>query len=159
MVSKNHVAVMETSMGNIKFELYEDSAPVTTANFMELAESGFYDGLAFHRVIKGFVMQGGDPNGDGTGGSGKTIPLEINENLRHDDGAVAMARASDPNSASSQFYICDGAQHNLDGSYAVFGHVIEGMDTVRAISGVPVDAGDKPLSPVIIHSIKIVERV
>ena len=151
----NRIAVVETSMGTIKIELYEDKAPITTENFIGLAESGFYDGLIFHRVDQGFVIQTGDPDGDGTGGSGKSIKREINEELTHVDGAVGMARLKDPNSATSQFYICDGAQHHLDGSYAVFGQVIEGMDVVRAIAAVPVDADDKPLQPVTMNSVVI----
>jgi cyclophilin family peptidyl-prolyl cis-trans isomerase len=145
----NRIAVLETSKGIIKFELYEDKAPVTTANFIKLAESGFYDGLIFHRVIEDFVIQTGDPLGNGTGGSGETINLEINKNLTHTDGAVGMARGSKPNSASSQFYICDGAQHHLDGDYTVFGQVIEGMDVVRAIAAVATGANSKPLQDVV----------
>ncbi|MBI2134650.1 peptidylprolyl isomerase [Candidatus Woesearchaeota archaeon] len=125
---KNKIATIDTDKGTIKFELYQDKAPVTAKNFIELASSGFYDGLTFHRYEPGFVIQGGDPNGDGTGGSGKNILLEINPALTHVKGAVAMARASDPNSASSQFYITLEDSHFLDGNYAVFGKVIEGMD-------------------------------
>lgn len=150
-------AVIETNMGDMKVELYESEAPVTVENFVSLAESGFYDGLTFHRIIKGFVIQGGDPKGDGTGGSERTIPLEINKNLTHVDGALAMARSADPNSASSQFYICDGPQHRLDGNYAVFGRVVEGMDVVRKIASVPTDANDRPLKPVTIEHIKVLD--
>jgi cyclophilin family peptidyl-prolyl cis-trans isomerase len=157
--SKNRVAVLETSKGRIKFELYEDKAPITTANFIKLAESGFYDGLIFHRVVDNFVIQTGDPKGNGTGGSSETIKLEINKDLTHTDGAVGMARSSNPNSASSQFYICDGAQHGLDGSYAVFGQVIEGMDVVRAIAAVPVNAAtSKPLQNVVMTKVTIESR-
>jgi peptidyl-prolyl cis-trans isomerase B (cyclophilin B) len=127
------LAIIETNKGIIKMELYEGKAPITAKNFIDLAQSGFYDGLTFHRVEKGFVVQGGDPNGDGTGGSDKTIPLEINPELRHDKGVVAMARSQDPNSASSQFYITLAAAPFLDGSYAVFGRVLEGMDVVESI--------------------------
>jgi len=156
-VKSVRTAVIETSMGKIKVELYESEAPVTVENFISLAKSGFYDGLTFHRVIKGFVIQGGDPRGDGTGGSKKRIPLETNKNLTHVDGALAMARSADPNSASSQFYICDGPQHRLDGNYAVFGRVVEGMDVVRKIASVPTDADDRPLKPVIIEHIKVLD--
>ena len=134
----NKIAIIETGKGTIKLELYEDKAPITAKNFIELAGSGFYDGLTFHRYEPGFVIQGGDPNGDGTGGSGKTIPLEINPALTHVKGAVAMARANNPNSASSQFYITLEDAHFLDGNYAVFGKVIEGMDVVGKLR-----AGDK----------------
>jgi cyclophilin family peptidyl-prolyl cis-trans isomerase len=155
----NRVAVLETSKGRIKFELYEDKAPITTANFIKLAESGFYDGLIFHRVVDNFVIQTGDPKGNGMGGSSETIKLEINKDLTHTDGAVGMARSSNPNSASSQFYICDGAQHGLDGSYAVFGQVIEGMDVVRAIAAVPVNATtSKPLQNVVMTKVTIESR-
>ena len=146
--SKNPVAVIETSQGVIKAELRLEDAPKTVQNFIDLADRKFYDGLKFHRVEPNFVIQGGDPKGDGTGGSGANIPLEIkcadgtaNEGktvtcpvaLPHKDGALAMARAMDPNSASSQFYITNGAQSFLDGNYAVFGYVTEGMDAARKI--------------------------
>ena len=135
---KNRIATIETSKGTIKFELYEKETPITTKNFIELAQSGFYNGLKFHRVEPGFVIQGGDPKGDGTGGSGKTIPLEINTSLTHKKGAVGMARSQDPNSASSQFYFTLGEEKFLDGKYAVFGQVIEGQEVVEKIA-----VGDK----------------
>ena len=146
--SKNPVAVIETSQGVIKVELRSADAPKTVQNFIDLSDRKFYDGLKFHRVVPGFVIQGGDPKGDGTGGSGANIPLEIKcadgtmtegqtttcpVALPHKDGALAMARSQDPNSASSQFYITNGEQKFLDGNYAVFGYVTEGMDTVRKI--------------------------
>lgn len=133
-------ATVETEKGVIKFEIFTEKAPVTSSNFIELAKSGFYDGLTFHRVIRGFVIQGGDPLGTGAGGSDKTIPLEIHPELKHSDGAVAMARSQHPDSASSQFYICEGVQPGLDGQYAVFGQVVEGFDVVRKI-----EVGDKML--------------
>ncbi|MBI3035058.1 peptidylprolyl isomerase [Candidatus Woesearchaeota archaeon] len=126
-------AIIETNKGIIKAELYTEKAPVTTKNFIDLANAGFYDGLTFHRVEPGFVIQGGDPKGDGTGGSGKTIPLEINPDLKHVKGALGMARSQDPNSASSQFYITLAETPFLDGNYAVFGKVIQGMDIVENI--------------------------
>jgi len=131
---KNRIATIVTEKGTIKFELYEKEAPITTQNFIELAQKGFYDGLTFHRVEPGFVIQGGDPKGDGTGGSEKTIPLEINASLTHKKGAVGMARSQDPNSASSQFYICLGDAKFLDNNYAVFGQVIEGQDIAEKIT-------------------------
>jgi len=137
---KNRIATIETNKGIIKFELFEKEAPITTKNFIELAQSGFYDGLTFHRVEPGFVIQGGDPNGDGSGGSGKTIPLEIAPSLTHKIGAVGMARSSDPHSASSQFYIVIGDAKFLDGQYAVFGQVTEGQDVAEKIA-----VGDKML--------------
>ena len=154
--SANRVAVLETGKGTIRIQFYEDKAPITTANFIRLAKRGFYDGLMFHRVIDDFVIQTGDPLGTGMGGSGETIVLETNKSLTHTDGAVGMARSSNPNSASSQFYICDGPQHrSLDGGYAVFGQVIEGMDVVRAIAAVPTGANDKPLLDVVMTKVTI----
>ncbi len=135
---KNRIVTIETSKGIIKFELYEKEAPITTKNFIDLAQSGFYNGLTFHRVEPGFVIQGGDPKGDGTGGSGKTIPLEIAPSLTHKIGAVGMARSQDRNSASSQFYIVIGEAAFLDKDYAVFGQVIEGQDVAEKI-----EVGDK----------------
>jgi peptidyl-prolyl cis-trans isomerase B (cyclophilin B) len=132
--NKNRTATIETNKGTIKFELYEDLAPITTGNFIELAQRNFYDGLKFHRVEPNFVIQGGCPYGTGTGGSGKNIPLEVSPNLKHGEaGAVAMARSSDPNSASSQFYITLAPTPFLDRNYAVFGRVTEGMDVARQI--------------------------
>ncbi|MBI2657909.1 peptidylprolyl isomerase [Candidatus Woesearchaeota archaeon] len=126
-------AIIETEKGIIKAELYTGKAPVTAKNFIDLANSGFYNGLAFHRVEPGFVVQGGDPKGDGTGGSGKTIPLETSPELRHVKGALAMARSQDPDSASSQFYITLDETPFLDGNYAVFGKVVAGMEAVEKI--------------------------
>jgi cyclophilin family peptidyl-prolyl cis-trans isomerase len=130
---KERIAIIETNKGTFKFQLYEEKAPITTKNFIELAESGFYDGLTFHRYEPGFVIQGGDPKGDGTGGSSKTIPLEVKPDLKHVEGAVGMARSQDPNSASSQFYITLSETPFLNGRYAVFGVVIEGMDIVKSL--------------------------
>lgn len=126
--------VIETNKGTIKFALYEQDAPITTKNFVQLVERKFYDGLKFHRVVPDFVVQGGDPKGDGTGASEKTIKLEVSPKLKHDAaGVVAMARKPDPDSASCQFYITLGPQSFLDMKYAVFGRVTEGMDVVKKI--------------------------
>ena len=125
-------AVIEMSAGKIVIELYEKDAPETVANFVKLAKKGFYDGLSLHRVVPGFVVQGGDPKGDGTGGPGHTIKDEFNSR-KHLTGTVAMARTPAPNSAGSQFYICLAPQPALDGRYAVFGQVVEGMDVVMKI--------------------------
>ena len=124
--------------GTITVELDQEAAPITCANFVELANSGFYNGLTFHRIIEGFMMQGGDPNGDGTGGSDNNIVGEFTNNgyennLSHTRGAISMARSSDYNSASSQFFIVQEDSTNLDGDYAVFGYVTDGMDVVDAI--------------------------
>jgi cyclophilin family peptidyl-prolyl cis-trans isomerase len=133
------IARIETAKGTIRFKLYDKEAPITAGNFAGLAEKGFYNGLTFHRVEPGFVVQGGDPNGNGTGGSGKTIPLEIAPGLKHDGpGVVSMARSQDPNSASSQFFITLGAAPHLDGGYAIFGRVIEGQEVVDKLQ-----VGDK----------------
>ena len=133
---KNTIVVLETGMGKIKIKLYDKEAPVTTSNFKKLVNDGFYNGLIFHRIVHGFVIQAGAfyPDGSYKASPYPPIKLEINEKLKHDDGAVGMARTSDPNSATSQFYICVGAHHELDGQYAVFGKVIEGMDVVEAIN-------------------------
>lgn len=133
------LAIIETEKGTIKFEMYPQDAPNTVANFVYLAKRGFYDGLTFHRVEPGFVVQGGDPNGNGTGGPGYHIKAEFNSR-KHLTGTVAMARSDDPNSAGSQFYICLAPQPALDGKYTVFGQVIEGMDVVQKIQ-----VGDKML--------------
>ena len=129
----NRTAILETAKGTIKFELYETETPITTKNFIDLTNKGFYNGLIFHRVEPGFVIQGGDPKGNGTGGSGKNIPLEIAPTLSHKKGAVGMARSQEPNSASSQFYICLEDSKFLDKNYAVFGQVTEGQDVAQKI--------------------------
>lgn len=121
---------VETNKGTFKAELFEDKAPITVKNFIKLAEEGFYDGLTWHRYEPGFVIQGGDPRGDGTGGSKEKIRLETNPTLKHKKGALGMARSMDPNSASSQFYVTLAPAPHLDGGYAVFGNVTEGMDVV-----------------------------
>lgn len=124
-------ATFETTKGTIVARLEEEDAPVTTANFIELAEKGFYDGLTFHRYEPGFVIQGGDPRGDGTGDSGKTIKLEVTPKLKHDAaGVLAMARSQAPDTASSQFYFTLAAAPHLDMSYAVFGKVISGLESM-----------------------------
>ena len=148
--------------GIIKIELDEKSAPVTAANFKELAAEGFYDGLTFHRVISGFMIQGGCPLGTGTGGSGKNIVGEFAANghpnpIKHVRGVISMARAMNPDSASSQFFIMHEDAPHLDGQYAAFGHVVEGMDVVDAIAAVPTDFRDMPINPVVIKSITVEE--
>jgi len=148
----NSTAYISTNLGNIVATLADLDAPTTVGNFIGLANEDFYDNMKWHRIVDDFVIQTGDPNSrdnnpynDGTGGSTETIPLEISENLTHLDGALGMARSSDPDSASSQFYICDGEQHGLDGNYAVYGFVVEGMDVVRAIASVEVYGNRRPL--------------
>lgn len=128
---------IETAYGNVDIELYPQDAPKTVARILELAKKGFYDGLTFHRVVPNFVVQGGDPRGDGTGGSGQNLPAEFNSR-EHVEGTVAMARAQDPNSADSQFYIALARLPHLDKNYTVFGQVVKGMDAVKKIK-----VGDK----------------
>ena len=129
---KDAIAVIETEKGTMKFKFYPEEAPNTVANFIKLAESGFYDGLTFHRVIANFMIQGGCPKGTGTGGPGYSIDAEFND-IKHVEGTVAMARSADPDSAGSQFYICHGDTPHLDGKYTVFGQVIEGVEVVHKI--------------------------
>lgn len=129
--------VIETAHGTIEAELYPEEAPKTVARIKELADKGFYNGLSFHRVVPGFVVQGGDPKGNGTGGSGQNLPAEFNAH-KHVEGTLAMARAMDPNSADSQFYISLGVHPHLDNNYTVFGQVTKGMDAVKKIK-----VGDK----------------
>ena len=147
--------------GVITIELYPDVAPNTVANFVTLANSGFYDGLTFHRVISGFMIQGGDPDGNGTGGPGYSIKGEFTQNgfqndLKHDRGIISMARANNPDSAGSQFFIMHQNSPWLDGAYAAFGKVLEGMDVVDAIASVKTNpANDMPLEPQVISSIRV----
>jgi cyclophilin family peptidyl-prolyl cis-trans isomerase len=130
----NRNAVLETTKGTIRVELDEEHAPATAANFIELAERGFYDGLTFHRHVPGFVIQGGDPSGNGTGGSGKQIKLETTGVNKHTSaGTIAMARSQHPDSASSQFYFTLASAPHLDGSYATFGKVTDGLDAVMSL--------------------------
>ncbi len=148
--------------GLIKIELDEQAAPITTANFKKLVKEGFYDGLTFHRIIPGFMIQGGDPNGNGTGGSKENIKGEfaangINNPIKHKRGVISMARAMDPDSASSQFFIMHADAPHLDGQYAAFGHVVEGMDVVDEIANVPTDWNDKPTRPVVMKKVWIEE--
>ena len=135
---KHHVEIEVQDYGTIAVELDGDAAPITVDNFLKLAKEGFYDGLTFHRIIDGFMIQGGDPRGDGTGGSDETVVGEFAENgvenpISHVRGTVSMARSSDKNSASSQFFIVQTDSTYLDGQYAAFGHVTDGMDIVDAI--------------------------
>ena len=135
---------------NIKIELYPDVAPITVANFEKLVKEGFYDGLIFHRVISGFMIQGGDPTGTGMGGAKEKIKGEflangVRNDLKHTRGVISMARSAMPNSASSQFFIMHKAAPHLDGSYAAFGKIIEGMDIVNKIAETDTDYSDRPL--------------
>ena len=144
------MVVIEMENGKkIRIELDATAAPLTVANFEKLVRAGFYDGLIFHRVIPGFMIQGGDPLGNGMGGAKEKIKGEFAANgvknpLRHTRGVISMARAMDPNSASSQFFIMHKDAPHLDGSYAAFGRVVEGMDAVDEIAAVPTDFSDRP---------------
>ena len=155
------MVVIEMSNGHeIKIELDEKSAPITCANFNKLVEEGFYDGLTFHRIISGFMIQGGDPWGNGMGGSKENIKGEFLANgvdnpLRHSRGTISMARAMDYDSASSQFFIVHQDAHFLNGQYAAFGHVVSGMDTVDEIAGVPTGMNDRPIEPVVMKRVYI----
>ena len=151
----NPIAVFETNQGTFEVELFEDKAPITVKNFTDLAEKGFYDGLIFHRVIDGFMIQGGDPNGTGTGGPGYTIPDEFGEGWKQDsEGVLSMANAG-PNTGGSQFFITLAPTPWLDGHHAIFGKVVKGMDVVRAIGKVDTDFQDKPLSKVVMEKVTI----
>jgi peptidyl-prolyl cis-trans isomerase B (cyclophilin B) len=157
------MVVIEMENGKqIKILLDAEAAPLTVANFEELVRRGFYDGLCFHRVIPGFMIQGGDPLGNGMGGAEKNIKGEFAQNgvknpLRHTRGVISMARAFDPNSASSQFFIMHADAPHLDGAYAAFGHVIEGMDAVDEIASVRTNLSDKPLVPQIMRRVTLVD--
>lgn len=144
----------------MKAELYPDIAPNTVNNFISLVKKGFYDGLIFHRIINGFMIQGGCPDGTGMGGPGYSIKGEFSQNgfennLKHEPGVLSMARAMHPDSAGSQFFIMHQTSPHLDGSYAAFGKVIEGMDVVNKTATVPTDFRDRPLEPQVIRSITV----
>lgn len=158
----NPVATLEMENGDkIIIELYPEKAPNTVNNFIALSNAGFYDGLIFHRVIKGFMIQGGDPLGNGTGDSKVKIPGEFKSNgwdnpISHKRGVISMARAQNPNSASCQFFIVHEDSEFLDGDYAAFGHVTEGMDVVDAIASVDTYPNDMPCKKVVIKKISVV---
>ncbi|CRZ33653.1 peptidyl-prolyl cis-trans isomerase B (cyclophilin B) [Herbinix hemicellulosilytica] len=157
----NPIVTIEMQNGDvIKIELYPDVAPNTVNNFISLINKGFYNGLTFHRVIRGFMIQGGDPLGNGTGGPGYTIKGEFTynnfeNNLKHKAGVISMARTQRPDSAGSQFFIMHKDAPHLDGSYAAFGKVIEGMDVVNKIAETKTDYNDKPLEPQIMTKVTV----
>ncbi|NLK27531.1 MAG: peptidylprolyl isomerase [Clostridiales bacterium] len=161
MAEKNPIITFEMQNGDIiKVELYPDVAPNTVNNFISLVSKGFYDGLTFHRVIRGFMIQGGDPDGNGMGGPGYSIKGEFTYNnfkndLKHEAGVISMARSQHPNSAGSQFFIMHKDSPHLDGSYAAFGRVIEGMDVVNKIAEVKTDYADMPLEPQIMKKVTV----
>lgn len=166
LTGKINVEIEVKDYGTIAVELDADEAPITVTNFVDLVEEGFYDGLTFHRIIDGFMIQGGDPNGDGSGGSGRTIKGEFSSNgvdnsIDHVRGVISMARSSLPNSASSQFFIVQEDSPHLNGEYAAFGHVTSGMEIVDAIcEDVQVEDTNGTVLPEnqpVITSIKVVE--
>ena len=152
---KNRQAIIETNKGTIEVELFEDKAPKTTANFIKLAQEGFYDGIIFHRVIPDFMIQTGDPEGTGRGGPGYTINDEFHPSLKHSKpGILSMANAG-PNTGGSQFFITQIATPWLDGKHAIFGQVIKGQDVVDAIAAVPRDGMDRPRQDVVMKKVTI----
>jgi peptidyl-prolyl cis-trans isomerase B (cyclophilin B) len=157
----NPIVTIEMENGGvIKAELYPDTAPQSVRNFVSLVSKGFYDGLIFHRVISGFMIQGGDPQGSGMGGPGYHIYGEFRQNgfdnrLKHTRGVLSMARAMMPNSAGSQFFIMHEDAPHLDGGYAAFGKVIEGMETVDAIAATRTGANDRPLQPQVMKKVTV----
>ena len=161
LAAQNPTAAIEMENGGvIELELLPETAPNTVANFVELANAGFYDGLIFHRVIEGFMIQGGDPTGTGAGGPGYHIRGEFSQNgfeneLSHQRGVISMARAMDPDSAGSQFFIMHQDGAFLDGQYAAFGRVTQGMDVVDAIAATQTDSGDRPVQEQRIKTIRV----
>jgi len=155
------MVVIEMANGKkIKLELYPDAAPITVANFEKLVKQGFYDGLIFHRVIKDFMIQGGDPEGTGMGGSDEKIKGEflangVNNPIRHERGVISMARSQMPNSASSQFFIVHKTSPHLDGQYAAFGKVVEGMEVVDEIAECRTNFSDRPLEDQVMKKVTI----
>lgn len=160
-MTKNPVVTFTMKNGDvIKAELYPDVAPVSVNNFISLIQKNFYDGLIFHRVIRGFMIQGGDPEGTGCGGPGYSIKGEfsangVENNLKHTEGVLSMARSMAPDSAGSQFFIMHKTSPHLDGSYAAFGKVIEGMEVVNRIAETATDYSDRPLEDQVIQSVTV----
>jgi cyclophilin family peptidyl-prolyl cis-trans isomerase len=154
--SKRYAATIDTTEGQIAVELYPQDAPQHVNSFLFLAREGFYDGAIFHRVIPGFMIQGGDPTGTGTGGPGYRLKSEFNAR-KHTRGVLSAARTSDPNSAGSQFFIMHADAPHLDRQYSVFGKVTSGLDVVDRIASAPRDANDRPRNPTRINSISVQE--
>lgn len=156
-MNENRKIKFTTNKGVFVAEMFEDKAPLTTKNFIELTEKGFYDGVIFHRVIEDFMIQGGDPTGTGMGGPGYKIKDEFGEGLKHDDeGILSMANAG-PNTGGSQFFITLAPTPWLDGHHAIFGRIVEGMEVVRLIGVVPTDFRDRPKDPVIMEKVEVVK--
>lgn len=154
----NPTVTFQTNHGTFKAEMFEDVAPQTAGNFLKLVRDGYYDGIVFHRVIDGFMIQGGDPTGTGTGGPGYTIPDEFAPGLAHtDEGTFSMANAG-PNTGGSQFFVTLAATPWLDGKHAIFGRVTEGMEVVRVIGKLPTTAGDRPAEEVVMEKVSVPEE-
>ena len=152
----NRSAVIETNLGTIELELFEDKTPITTKNFIDLAEKGFYDGVIFHRVIDGFMIQGGDPTGTGMGGPDYTIEDEFRDDLHFTgEGILAMANTGMPHTGGSQFFITLGATPWLNGHHTIFGKVVKGMDVVKKIGHTETDYADRPVEDVVMKSVTI----
>ena len=154
------VRITMDSGKTIRLELYPEIAPITVENFLDLVNKGFYNGLSFHRIIPGFMIQGGDPSGNGTGGPGYKIKGEfksngVNNDIKHERGVISMARAFDPNSAGSQFFIMHKNAPHLDGEYAAFGKVIEGLETVDEIASVETGFQDAPVKKVVMEKMEV----
>ena len=160
-MKKNPIVTIEMENGDIiKVELYPENAPNTVNNFISLVKKGFYDGVIFHRVIRGFMIQGGCPDGTGMGGPGYSIKGEFSQNgfkndLAHDPGVISMARTMMPNSAGSQFFIMHEKSPHLDGAYAAFGKVIEGLENVNKIAETKTSFGDKPVKPQVMKKVTV----
>ena len=161
MAEKNPIVTIEIAGGgSVKAELYPDIAPNTVNNFISLIKKGYYDGLTFHRIISGFMIQGGCPDGTGMGGPGYSIKGEfalngVENNLKHTEGVLSMARSQMPDSAGSQFFIMHKTSPHLDGAYAAFGKVIEGMDVVNRIAETATDYSDRPLEDQVMQSVTV----
>jgi peptidyl-prolyl cis-trans isomerase A (cyclophilin A) len=153
----NRMAEFRTNHGSFSVELFEDEAPMTTKNFIDLAEKTFFDGVIFHRVIDGFMIQGGDPTGTGRGGPGYTIPDEFHPDLRHSEEGILSMANSGPDTGGSQFFITLEATPWLDSKHAIFGKVTSGMDVVQAIGKTPTGRGDRPVQDVVMESVRVVE--
>lgn len=160
-MAQNPIVTITMENGDVmKLELYPDIAPISVNNFISLIQKNFYDGLIFHRVIKGFMLQGGDPEGTGMGGPGYSIKGEfssngVENNLKHTAGVLSMARSMQPNSAGSQFFIMHKDAPHLDGSYAAFGKIVQGMNVVDKIAETATDYNDKPLEPQVMKSVTV----
>lgn len=151
----NPIVVFETNYGTFKAELFSDKAPLTSKNFLDLTNKGFYNGLKFHRVIADFMLQGGDPSGNGTGGPGYKIPDEFGKGLKHDAPGILSMANSGPNSGGSQFFVTLVPTPWLDGKHAIFGRVMSGMEIVEEIGRVQTNANDAPLKPVIMQKVYV----